>query len=320
MKPRLYLAETNRAEEIRIDVPQRFAWRQRRRLAGPEGARGAPGKNAAFTLLELLVVIAIIGILAALLLPSLTRAQKAAQGRYCMNNGNQMIKAVHLYANDNSDWLPPNPEHGTNSSWVAGTMKIPEQATNTLLLTDARYAKLAPYTAGNPALYHCPADHSTVTIGGVSYPRVRTFSMNQAVGTKPLPPRQAVDAPWLDGHHGNLANAPWRTYGRFADMTVPSPSDLWVLLDEDECSINDAQFAVSMALPTAWIDVPGSYHNFACGIAFADAHSEIHKWTDPRTAVGARIHQPGIRNQPGNRDILWLQRRTSSNALTGEPH
>jgi len=283
------------------------------------GAHAVARPTVAFTLLELLVVIAIIGILAALLLPVLARAKGAAQGRYCMNNGNQLIKAVHLYATDYEDWLPPNPEHGTNSSWVAGTMKIATQATNTLFLTDPRFAKLAPYTGRSAAIYRCPADKSTVTIAGVKYPRVRTFSMSQAVGTKPLPPPQAVDGPWLTGTYGHKANQPWRTYGRFADMVKPPPSGLWVLLDEDEYGINDAQFAVSMRIPTHWVDMPGTYHNFACGIAFADGHSEIHKWTDPRTALGPKVNQQGSRDQTGNKDILWLQGRTSSTVLTGAP-
>ncbi len=66
-----------------------------------------------FTLLELLVVIAIIGILAALLLPVLSRAKQKGQGIYCLNNGKQMMVAMSLYTAENSDFFPPNPDDGT---------------------------------------------------------------------------------------------------------------------------------------------------------------------------------------------------------------
>ena len=287
------------------------------RINIPPRSEASDWRRNAFTLLELLVVIAIIGILAALLFPALSGAKKRAQGTYCLNNSKQLITAVHLYAGDHNDWLPPNPEHSTPVAWVKGTMRIATEATNTLFLTDPRWAKLASYTASAAGLYHCPADKSTVSIQGKQYPRVRSFSMSQAVGTEAIPPLRAVDGIWLNGNHNHKANNPWRTYGKFADMVAPTPAGLWVLLDEDESSINDAGFAVAMDLPTRWVDWPGTYHNLACGIAFADAHAEIHKWTDPRTRVMGGDVKP--RSQPDSRDILWLQKRTSSNVLTGEP-
>ena len=286
-----------------------------------------PGREVqpadAFTLLELLVVIAIIGILAALMLPALSKAKEKALGVYCMNNGKQLATALHLYAGDFGDWLPPNPEDRESTiHWVEGNFKHnAADATNTLYLTDPKYAKLASYTGRSAAIYKCPADNSMVTLGGIKYPRVRTISMSQAVGTKSLPPTGPVDAPWLDGKGDgtfNKHNQPWRTYGRFADMVAPTPAGLWVLLDEEERGINDAAFAVLMRQPTRFVDWPGSYHNLACGFAFADGHSEIHRWRDRSIRLtgpydGAYYEKPPGR--PNNPDVLWLQERTSARAV-----
>jgi prepilin-type N-terminal cleavage/methylation domain-containing protein/prepilin-type processing-associated H-X9-DG protein len=279
-------------------------------------ARGTGVRGSAFSLTEMLLVIAVLAILAALLLPSLWSAKAKGQGIACQNNIRQLMIAWKLYSDDNNGRLVRNAAfngiaryRADSGGWIHGWLDYNNRNTdNTNVLNlvgsfDGETALFGKYI-NSPQLYKCPADRTTVNIDGIVYPRVRSISMNQAIGS-------GSTANWLPPSN-------YIVFQKESDVVRPAPANLLTFLDEHPDSINDAGWAFQMHDPdqrakARLVDIPASYHNGASSVSFADGHSEFHKWLDARTKPPIR-HTNDVSNfpTPNSVDADWLAARISS--------
>jgi prepilin-type N-terminal cleavage/methylation domain-containing protein/prepilin-type processing-associated H-X9-DG protein len=267
-------------------------------------------QSRGFTLIELLVVIAIIAILAAMLLPALSKAKAKAQGIKCMSNTRQIALAVNMYVTDWSD------KFVVNAAWLAsGGLDFGNSPANvdTASMLDPNLSPVAAYLK-SADVFKCPADIFDAANG----PRVRTIAFNGALGGKPT---IQGNNPGARNYHGGSGS----TVGvarKMSDLQIPGPSQVWAVIDEHADSINDAIFMVDPGYPATsqkWRDLPASYHNGAGSLSFADGHAEIHKWLQKGTVtpqgpmtvypVTKKNDDRWVKNMRNSSDYEWMQDR-----------
>jgi prepilin-type N-terminal cleavage/methylation domain-containing protein/prepilin-type processing-associated H-X9-DG protein len=268
-------------------------------------SRPAPAGREGFTLIELLVVIAIIAILAAMLLPALSRAKAKAQTTRCLSNMKQLQLCWHMYCDDNNDFLPPNGTQAMARSWIDGS----GQSDTTPVFIEA--GLLYPYNKSY-AIYACPANQRRLPIAtaadalywhapiGTPEPMPRTCSINLTLG--------GFSSSTQPGGTFNRNGATVTTLAKSTQMLppYPTPARMLAFVDENEFSIEDGCFAVypPSSGVNDWWNLAGSRHNGSCVFSFADAHAEVWKWHGSSVLTFVRYDQPGDSSD----DLLRVER------------